>query len=86
MLTQKAILPEKVPFRSVDGTTVGQNCEIYFVESMIVGLNCTFYTSTLGKLAPNPYRMLIILDDLISNCEIYKVDITFFKSNMVSTK
>jgi len=86
MLTEKAIWPENVPFRSIDGAIGGQNCSVYFVESMFVGQNCTFCTSRLGNLAPNPYRMLTRLDVFVHICEIYKVNITFFKSNMVSTK
>ena len=86
MLTEKAIWLENVPFRNVDGAIGRQNCPVYFVESMIVGQSCTFCTSRLGKLAPNTYRMLTRLDVFIHICEIYKVDITFFKSNMVSTK
>jgi len=86
MLTEKAIWVEKVPFWNVDGAIVGQNCPVYFVESMIVGQSCTFCTSRLGKLAPNPYRMLTRWGIFIHICEIYKVDITFIKSNMVSTK
>ncbi|MDK2969684.1 MAG: hypothetical protein PWQ65_787, partial [Bacteroidota bacterium] len=54
MLTEKAILPENVPFRNIDGAIGGQNCSVYFVESMIVGQSCTFCTSRLGNLAPNP--------------------------------
>jgi len=86
MLTEKAIWLENVPFRSIDGAIGGQNCSVYFVESMFVGQSCTFCTSRLGNLATNPYRMLTRLDVFIHICEIYKVDITFFKSNVVSTK
>ena len=86
MLTEKAIWLENVPFSSIDGAIGGQNCSVYFVESMIVGQNCTFCSSILGNLEPNPYRMLTRLDVFIHICEIYKVDITFFKSNVVSPK
>jgi hypothetical protein len=86
MLTEKAIWLEKVPFRSIDEAIGRQNCSVYFVESMIVGQSCTFCTSILGNLAPNPYIMLTRLDVFIHICEIYKVDITFFKSNVFSTK
>ena len=86
MLTEKAIWLENVPFRSIDEANGGQNCSVYNVESMIVGQSCTFCTSILGNLAPNAYRMLTRLDVFIHICEIYKVDITFIKSNMVSTK
>jgi len=86
MLTEKAIWLEKGPFRNVDEAIGRQNCSVYFVESMFVGQNCTFCTSRLGNLAPNPYRMLTRLDVFIHICEIYKVDITFFKPNVFSTK
>ena len=86
MLTEKTIWLENVPFRSIDGAIGGQNCSVYFVESMIVGQNCTFCTSILGNLEPNAYRMLTRLGIFVHICEIYKVDITFFKSNVVSTK
>ena len=80
MLTRKDILPENVPFRKIDGAIRGQNCLFYIVESMIGGQNCPFYTSRLGKFAPNPYRMLTRLGIFVHICEIYKVDITFIKS------
>ena len=36
MLTEKAIWLENVPFSSIDGAIGGQNCSVYFVESMFV--------------------------------------------------
>jgi len=86
MLTEKAIWLENVPFRSIDGAIGRQNCSVYFVESMFVGQSCTFCTSILGYLAPNPYRMLTRLGIFVHICEIYKADITFFKPNVISTK
>ena len=74
MLTEKAIWLENVPFRNVDGAIGGQNCFVYFVESMFVGQSCTFCTSRLGNLAPNPYRMLTKLGIFIHICEIYKAE------------